>query len=373
MARRLAVSKRTPCGTEGEDYVMQLLSCPEAQCLAGVCSDAVVRLYDERSLFFARELRGHTARVNDVAVCGSVLATASEDATVALWDVRTGKAQAQLAEPGGAEVLSVAVSADGAVLVMGSGEGSNTVHAWDLRTMTLQRSLDELHTAEVTRLKFHPSQPWALFSGSNDGVLAATDLREADPDEAAFDFLAPGSSVDNFGFFGDAHDMVWCQCADHGFSLFQLSPPATDDDSPPSQRILHFPDLRSAMTQLLAPAGGVGGKGAAAEVKYAVGCVFDASDQTLKTMVGDYDGAMSLVSISPAGAQCHAHLTGGHRDQVRGWVVAADGQSITTCGEDAAMCSWSLADPEAASSPLPSSDSEGEGSGAQKTKRYSPF
>ena len=76
-------------------------------------------------------LKGHTNAVSSVAFApdGKTLGTGSDDRTVKLWDITTGKDLATL--KGHIFVESVAFAPDGKTLATGSGQ---TVKLWDVTT-----------------------------------------------------------------------------------------------------------------------------------------------------------------------------------------------------------------------------------------------
>jgi WD40 repeat protein len=79
-------------------------------------------------------LTGHTARVHEVAFNhdGSVLASASWDGTIRLWDVASGTARGRPLRDGTTHLLTVAFSPDGGRLASGSADG--VVRFWDVRS-----------------------------------------------------------------------------------------------------------------------------------------------------------------------------------------------------------------------------------------------
>src|SRR5205807_1066953 len=85
-------------------------------------------------------LKGHSNEVLSVAYSpdSKTLASASDDKTVKLWDVATGKEQATL-KGHAKEVTSVAFSPDGKTLASGSLDQS--IELWDVATGKEQTSL----------------------------------------------------------------------------------------------------------------------------------------------------------------------------------------------------------------------------------------
>ncbi|MBD3884517.1 serine/threonine protein kinase [Phormidium tenue FACHB-886] len=108
---------------------------------------------------------GHTAPIRNLSLSqdGRILASASADQTIKIWDVAAGKLL-QTLQGHTAPVWSVALSRDGKTLVSGSQD--NTLKIWDVQTGALRHTLTE-HTGVVYSVALSPDGK-TIASGSED-------------------------------------------------------------------------------------------------------------------------------------------------------------------------------------------------------------
>lgn len=133
--------------------------------LASASYDGTVRLWNAVTGRCVRVLTGHSDWVWSVAFSpdGRLLASGSSDATVKLWDVKTGRCGQTLLghwQP----IRAVAFSPNGRTLASGSGD--RTVRLWDYRTGNTLRVLTG-HSSWISSLAFSPDTG-VLASGSED-------------------------------------------------------------------------------------------------------------------------------------------------------------------------------------------------------------
>jgi WD40 repeat protein len=125
------------------------------------------------------DLVGHESRINDLDFLsnGRMLASASDDRTVRLWDVVTGETMQVLT--GHTDLIwDVTFAPESSLaelddLYLATGSADNTIKLWG-QDGTLHTTLDR-HTAKVLRLAFSPDGQY-LFSASNDNTVIRWNL-----------------------------------------------------------------------------------------------------------------------------------------------------------------------------------------------------
>jgi small GTP-binding protein len=119
-------------------------------------------------------LRGHTGWINRIAWSrnGRMLASASNDRTVRVWDAETGQQHCSFTEHQ-AVVLGVAWSKNNQILASSSGDrphGDNTIRLWDVRRDRGLRTLSG-HTDWVNAVAWSPHDDHLLASASADRTV----------------------------------------------------------------------------------------------------------------------------------------------------------------------------------------------------------
>lgn len=186
-------SRELTTGTLTHDAAIRSITVnPDGKLLASASEDGTVQVWNPNTQTLLHVLKGHTEKVLSVAFSpdGILLASASEDDTVRLWDPHSGTLQATLPRHLD-DVLSVAFNPDGTLLVSASAD--RTVRLWDPNTYTIKTTFTE-HTDRVLDITFN-SDGTRFASASADGTIRVWDPKTYTL-IATFDHEAPVLSID---------------------------------------------------------------------------------------------------------------------------------------------------------------------------------
>ncbi|HEX7676781.1 MAG TPA: GTP-binding protein, partial [Thermoanaerobaculia bacterium] len=159
-----------------KDVVHSVVFDPEGKILASGSNDTTVRLWEVQSGKLLGTLEGHKDRVWSVAFDpqGRKLASGSKDKTVKIWEVPSGKLLRTI-EGHVAVILSVAFDPQGMTLASGGGRQDKIVELWEAGSGKLLDTLKG-HESEVYGVAFDP-QGAMLASGSSDGTVKLWEAR----------------------------------------------------------------------------------------------------------------------------------------------------------------------------------------------------
>jgi WD40 repeat protein len=149
---------------------------PDRDVLATASEDHTVRLWQLPSRELIRTLEGHTGPVVAVAFApnGKLLASGSTDQTMRLWQVGDGSLVGPPAQHSG-DVGSIVFSPVARVLATGTSDGK--IWFWDTGDVSLRRTLPA-HSKYINALAFSPFGR-VLASASDDGTVKLWGIPQA--------------------------------------------------------------------------------------------------------------------------------------------------------------------------------------------------
>ncbi|MFW9854516.1 MAG: hypothetical protein ACFFFG_05630 [Candidatus Thorarchaeota archaeon] len=150
---------------------------PNGRMLASASADNTVKLWNASTGSLIRNLMGHTSAVYclDFSPSGDVLASGSFDRSILLWNVSSGQIIENLTGHT-ASVWSVSFNSAGTLLASGSSD--NNIKVWDIQSGKTIANITG-HTDSVRTVAFSSSD--ILASGSYDNSIIIWDISNQTP------------------------------------------------------------------------------------------------------------------------------------------------------------------------------------------------
>jgi WD40 repeat protein len=155
------------------DWVNAVAVTPDGSRAISGSDDRTLKVWDLESGRAVQTLEGHARGVNAVAVTpdGSLAISGSYDGTLKVWELESGRA-VQTLEGHADWVSAVSVTPDGSLAISGSDDG--TLKVWELESGRAVQTL-EGHAGPVWAVAVTPDGSLAI-SGSDDGTLKVWEL-----------------------------------------------------------------------------------------------------------------------------------------------------------------------------------------------------
>ncbi|MFI6337774.1 hypothetical protein [Streptomyces sp. NPDC050535] len=332
---------------------------PDGRILATASYDRTVRLWDvadpTRPVPLGEPLTGHTSWVSSAVFSpdGRTLASASDDGTIRLWNVADPRHPAQLSTPltaHGGTIYLLAFSPDGQTLA--SANEDHTVRLWDMRNPRRPQVLGKLTgpAAAVRSVAFSPDGR-TLAAGGDDDMIRLWDLAgPGRPARIGKELTGHTDLVHSVAFSPDSRTLA-SGSADDTVRLWdvadrrhpaQLGPPLTGHTGP-IWSVAFSPD----------------GSMLAAASADSTASLWNVSDPAYPSQVGEplagSSGEMYALGFSPDGRTL---ATGSGDSKVRLWSIPTsdmigrigafrpDGQVLATAARDGRVRLWDVARPD---------------------------
>ncbi|XP_044520796.1 WD repeat-containing protein 89 [Gracilinanus agilis] len=339
---KLSVARRS-AATKEPTYLLDIDTSKNVQeesgCIVAVsCSNGSIRLYNKETLSLLRELNKQPGFFNGVKFSHSNphVFSACTDGTVKCWDMRlSGKTPVQMFKGYPSNVLiSFDINCNDHIICAGTekfGEDAVMIF-WDGRMSSQSTGpfrpplgvYSETHSDDITKVRFHPTDPNILLSGSTDGLMNVFDISIDNEDEALIATCNSGSSVSYVGWAGKKYKEVYCLTHDEGFCWWDLTNLDSDQPIP----CLKIPDVRRMI------------KVQNGNLDYMIGGIYHEKADQLLVVGGSNTGTIHFITSGLSGLKYMKSLEGGHSAIVRSFSWNTQDDSLLTGGEDAQLLLW---------------------------------
>ncbi len=157
------------------------------------------------AVYASHTLQGHESRVNSLVIADGKLFSGSDDDTIKVWEIKTGKCLATL-KGHEAEVLSLVIADE----KLFSGSFDNTIKVWEIKTGKCLATLKG-HDGSVRSLVLDDGK---LFSGSFDNTIKVWEIKTGEclatlngHENTVFSLAIDGDRL--FSCSGDKTIRVW--------------------------------------------------------------------------------------------------------------------------------------------------------------------
>ncbi|KAF9984970.1 WD repeat-containing protein 89, partial [Mortierella antarctica] len=206
--------KQTSAFSHGDIYIFDIAA--NSANLIVSASNHEIKLYNPATLAIKNVLKFHTNTITQIKTHGeNIVMSSSTDGSIAAWDLRTDAGPVQVfSTPQKHPLLSFDLNSSEQVLAAGTElvEFDANIHFFDARSSnsTLLKTYSESHSDDITNVKFHPTNPARLMTGSVDGLICQFDLTDMDEDEGLLVVSNTGASINKIGYFGPQSEYIYC-------------------------------------------------------------------------------------------------------------------------------------------------------------------
>jgi WD40 repeat protein len=231
---------------EKQDYIMYLASNKlQKNVFASGLASGLIDLFDINSSANSATL-AHKGILSNLQFDNSnsnLIWSSNKTGALLLWDCRTLTPVRQFNSPQN-PIYSFDQSSCGNILAVGTElvKEESPLYFWDIRSSneTPLAVFEECHSDDITQVKFHPTKPNLLMTGSTDGLVCLYNLETLVEDDALYQVIKD-DSIQKIGYFGPNYEYLYSLTHIETVSLW------TFEDS---EKIASFGDVRGVSPEL---------------------------------------------------------------------------------------------------------------------------
>ncbi|XP_055920130.1 WD repeat-containing protein 89 [Eupeodes corollae] len=209
-------------------YILSLCADKSFGKIAAGLSNNSVQVYDINNRVLSLATNDTLKLKTSGSVCGvrfldetpTNLLVGSTNGSVSLYDLRTGNVEHSFQDTSDEvkkPITSFDVNANSRVICSGTDQVMNNVYLqfFDVRQKTILGGYFESHQDDVTDVKFHPTNPDLLCTGSTDGLINLFDISATSEDDALTSTINTEESVHKLNWHKNVYEKDVISCITH--------------------------------------------------------------------------------------------------------------------------------------------------------------
>ena len=296
---------------------------------AAISNTHEIKLYLQDTFCCHAVLSGHNNSISGIVfdkLDPALLWSSSMDGTLRLWDCSNKKQEKVVFEDeDNLGITAMGLSCDGKLLAIALEKNPDSLdvllHVFDVSDKSMIRKVaqfEDIHSDDVTQIKFHPTEAEIVATCSMDGLVTILTLSTFDEQEALLQTLNIESSVSTVGFFGPEYEYLYSLTTDETIQMWKYLE---------GDLISITKDFRKKTPDDI-------------NVDYAIDCVYHSESRRLFLLAGNHSGALHLLHLNLDAIEPFQSFCGGHSATIRCVHVDEGTTMLLTGAEDGMVCAW---------------------------------
>ncbi|XP_067949867.1 WD repeat-containing protein 89-like [Watersipora subatra] len=292
--------------------------------VAVLCSTHHVRIFNAETLVRESTIDGSDAQVTTVAFghnSPDLVYTSSVDSEIRCWDLRLDLTKPvnvfKASENKAHAFLSFDLTYNDRFMCAGTKlkKEDAMLYFWDHRQSESMGCYEDMHSDDITQVKFHPSRQDSLLTASDDGLVNYLDISGSTEEDAIQYTFDTASTPDKLSWIGEEEAFI---------STYANTAYIWDVSSGDEKVKSDLPQFQEASKST--------------QVEYLVDCFVDSKHSPV-VLAGNSrcDGVLFNLTSPPSYI---GFLPASHSQWIRACTYNIKSQSLYTVGEDALLCCW---------------------------------